>query len=65
MKLNVSQAFAVMNALSEALARSIGETGILKEENFEIFIPWLEDTVRNQFMGLCEVLEIDDIVEKD
>lgn len=61
MKLKCNQAFAIMNALSETLAQSIGNTGVLEEENFEIFIPWLEDTVRKQFISLCEVLEIDNI----
>lgn len=61
MELKCNKAFAVMNALSEELAKSLGNLGIMQEENLEVLIPWLEDAVRKQFIGLCEVLEIDDI----
>ena len=63
MELKHNQAFAVMNTLSETLVLSIANAGFLKEEDFEISIPWLEDTVRKQFISLCEVLEIDNIEE--
>lgn len=61
MELKCNQAFTLMNALSEELAKSLGELGIVREENLEVLVPWLEDTVRKQFISLCEVLEIDNI----
>lgn len=39
MELKCNKAFAVMNALSEELAKSLGNLGIVQEENLEVLIP--------------------------